>query len=198
MPVQRGAALDPEATKAKVLKAAGELFYERGVHAVGVNDIAARANASKLSIYRYFQSKEGLVAAMVAQRSEQTHEELAAELAGIAPGAQRVLALFDAIRRGFTKNGYRGCPVINTSIDTRNQDEDVRTIARTHLNRYRKLLVAELEHGGFEKPRELAKQLTVLIEGAMVISAVERSNEAGNHARAAAESLLGLGAPRAH
>lgn len=191
MPVQRGSSLDPEATKAKVLEAATELFYERGVHAVGVNEIAARANASKLSIYRYFESKEGLVAASVQQRSKRTHSELAKHLASRNPGTERVLALFDTLRSWFEQEDYRGCPVVNAAVDTRDgRDDRVRTIARTHLASYRELLRTELTTAGFAEPGELAEQLVLLLEGAITVSAVDSETETGHRARTMAATLL--------
>ena len=190
MPVASGATLDPEHTKAKVLKAASELFYEHGVHRVGVNDIAARANASKLSIYRYFHSKEGLVAAMLDQRSTRIHEWLAEQISDVDPGRARVLALFDRLIRWFGEDGYRGCIVVNTAIDTRARNGDVREIAHNHLMRYRALLSQELASVGVADADALAAQLLVLIEGATITSAVEGTERAGNDARRAAETLL--------
>jgi AcrR family transcriptional regulator len=190
MPVQAGSTLDPEATKAKVLRAATELFYERGVHGVGVNEIAARANASKLSIYRYFHSKEGLVAAMLAQRSDDIHTWLPRQITGADPGRERVLALFDRLIRWFGEQGYRGCIVVNTAIDTRGADESVRLTARRHLARYRALLEAELRLAGIGEPETLTRHLLLLIEGATVITSVDGTPEAGHDARQAAETLL--------
>lgn len=195
MPVAPGTALDPERTKAKVLQAAGELFYERGVHGVGVNEIAARANASKLSIYRYFHSKEGLVAAMLAQRSAHIHGWLAEQVADAAPGRDRVLALFDRLIGWFGEQGYRGCIVVNAAIDTRIDNEDVRETAREHLLRYRALLSGELASAGIADPDGLASQLLVLIEGATITAAVEGTARAGNDARRAAAALLDAACP---
>ncbi|WYX10431.1 helix-turn-helix domain-containing protein [Achromobacter xylosoxidans] len=44
-----------------MLAAAGELFYNEGIRATGVEAIAARGNTTKMAIYRHFQSKDVLV-----------------------------------------------------------------------------------------------------------------------------------------
>src|ERR1700734_2540864 len=44
-----------------LLQAAGELFYEEGVRAVGVDAIVERAGVNKMSLYRQFSSKDDLV-----------------------------------------------------------------------------------------------------------------------------------------
>src|SRR6185436_14954243 len=47
----------------RILAAARELFYRRGIHAVGVDAIAEAAGTNKMTLYRHFASKDDLVAA---------------------------------------------------------------------------------------------------------------------------------------
>ena len=47
-------------TKERIVRVAAELFYRKGYHAVGLNEVLATANAPKGSFYYYFQSKEEL------------------------------------------------------------------------------------------------------------------------------------------
>lgn len=194
MPVPKGSALDPAATRTRILDTATALFHARGVNAVGVNEIAATAGASKLTLYRYFPSKEHLVATMVMERSAHIHAWLRRETSDAAPGPTRVLAVFDLLIDWMARPGYHGCVVLNTASDTRGQPEIVGELARTHLARYRDLLterIAELDPPPTE-PRALARQLLLLIEGATVLSAIEGPNisRAATDARAAAEALV--------
>src|SRR5437016_8099506 len=46
----------------RVFKTASELFYRKGIRAVGVETIAAKANTTKMGLYRNFPSKDELVA----------------------------------------------------------------------------------------------------------------------------------------
>src|SRR5690606_18122493 len=55
-PARRG-----PATARRVLEAAGRLFYERGIHAVGVDLIAAEAGVTKKTLYDRFGAKEQIV-----------------------------------------------------------------------------------------------------------------------------------------
>jgi AcrR family transcriptional regulator len=177
------------ATRDRILEIAKELFYERGVHAVGVNEIAARARASKLSLYRYFPSKAELVTAMLAEHSDRIHAWLERETAGAPPGPARVLSVFDLLLRWFAEAGYHGCAVVNTVTDTR-ADPRVAAIARRHLTRYRGLLERRLREAEVPDAAGLARQLLLLIEGASVVSAIDGTPDAGADARAAAERLL--------
>ena len=47
----------------RILAVARELFYRRGIHAVGVDAIAEAASTNKMTLYRHFSSKDELVAA---------------------------------------------------------------------------------------------------------------------------------------
>jgi AcrR family transcriptional regulator len=186
---------EQRATRAKVLDAAAQLFYEHGVHAVGVNEIAARARASKLSLYRYFGSKDQLVEAMLAEHSDRIHAWLERKTSGAPAGDPRVLSVFDLLIEWFAEPGYRGCTVVNTVTDTR-ADPAIAAIARRHLIRYRHLLETRAREAGIAAPQGLAGQLLLLIEGASVVSAIDGNPDSGSAARAAAEVLL-RAAPRA-
>lgn len=54
-----------EATKHVLLRTVGELIEEEGFEKLGVNSVAARAGVSKMLIYRYFTSLDGLIAAYI-------------------------------------------------------------------------------------------------------------------------------------
>ncbi|MDT3398385.1 TetR/AcrR family transcriptional regulator [Streptomyces sp. B1866] len=190
MPVKAGTAIDPGATRARVLASAAQLFYDRGVHSVGVDEIAQHAGASKLTIYRHFGSKEGLVEAVLRSRSERAHDILAARVAEEPPGPGRVLAIFDLLTRWFGEKGYRGCPVVNTAVETRAHSGAVREVPRAHLARYRELIEGLLTEAGVAAPAALARQVLLLIEGAIAVTAIDGDITAGRDARDAAETLL--------
>lgn len=56
---------DREATENRLLEAIGSMVAEQGFEKIGINAVAARAGVSKILIYRYFGSVEGLMAAYV-------------------------------------------------------------------------------------------------------------------------------------
>ncbi len=62
----RPVAADAEATKARILAAAISLIAERGIDGTTVRDIARQANVSLATVLHYFESKDGLHAAVVA------------------------------------------------------------------------------------------------------------------------------------
>lgn len=59
---------DREATENRLLEAVAELVAEEGFENLGVNAVAVRAGVSKVLIYRYFESLDGLIAAYIRKR----------------------------------------------------------------------------------------------------------------------------------
>ena len=49
----------------KILNVASELFYRNGIRAVGVDTVVAESGAAKTSLYRWFPTKDDLVAAFL-------------------------------------------------------------------------------------------------------------------------------------
>ena len=93
----------------RALEAAARLFYERGIHAVGVDLIAAEAGVTKKTLYDRFGSKEQIVVEYLADRDERWRTFLAQRLDAARPAsAARVLAVFDASRVWTEENSPEG------------------------------------------------------------------------------------------
>lgn len=58
---------DREATEKRLLETIGDMICESGFEKIGINAVAARSGVSKILIYRYFGSVEGLMAAYIRQ-----------------------------------------------------------------------------------------------------------------------------------
>lgn len=58
---------DREATEQRLLMAVGAMIREEGFEQIGVNAVCARSGVSKILLYRYFGSVEGLMAAYIRQ-----------------------------------------------------------------------------------------------------------------------------------
>ncbi|WP_163509721.1 TetR/AcrR family transcriptional regulator [Fodinicola acaciae] len=190
MPVAAGQPLDPAATRARILAAAADVFYRRGIHAVGVAEVAAAAGASKLTIYKHFGSKDGLVEAVLADRTRRVrgwHERAASEG---TTGRDRVLAVFELVTSWFAEAGFRGCAMMNAATEDRGHDAAPSRLARDHLAFYRRLFQRSLEEAGASDAAALARQLVIVLEGATLVSAIDRDPSVGAEAVRTAETLL--------
>ncbi len=110
------APLTPGATR--VLDAASRLFYEHGIHAIGVDTIAEAAGVTKKTLYDRFGSKEALVVSYLQHRDARWRAHVADHLAGVAaPGMARILAVFDAAISWSDENSPKGCSAINARAE---------------------------------------------------------------------------------
>jgi len=102
--VERGYALSTAERRARekarrrkeILNAARQEFFERGFHRPTVDDVAARAEVSKGTIYLYFESKEGILAHLLLEGLDLLVNEMGAvchpELSPEAEGTLQALA----------------------------------------------------------------------------------------------------------
>lgn len=113
---QRHRTMTPAARR--VLRAAERLFYDRGIHAVGVDLIAAEAEVSKKTLYDRFGSKEQIVVEYLTDRDQRWRALLAGHLDAAGPEAPtRVLTVFDASRVWSMDNGPKGCSMVNAHAE---------------------------------------------------------------------------------
>ncbi|WP_214412993.1 TetR/AcrR family transcriptional regulator [Sphaerisporangium fuscum] len=189
MPVPKGSTIDPERTRAAILQAATTVLYERGLDGIGVAELCTRLGISKETLYRHFGTKDGLVEAMLRERSERVTQWLArvVEAAGHDPRDQ-LAAVFDALQQWYDDPVFRGCAMLNAAAQ--HHVEAVRAITARHLDRYLRLLTGIAERAGAAAPEVLGRQLLMLVEGATVVAAHHEVAGAGEHARQAALSLL--------
>jgi AcrR family transcriptional regulator len=100
----------------RLLKAADQLFYTKGVQTVGVDLIAKRAGSSKKSLYAIFGSKEALVLAYLEARQDSIQEYIIRELTRFDTPRGRLLGIFDIQAEFFSAPDYHGCPFLSASV----------------------------------------------------------------------------------
>jgi TetR/AcrR family transcriptional regulator, transcriptional repressor for nem operon len=59
-------------TRDRIVQAAADLFYIKGVNAVTLDDVRAASGTSKSQLYHHFADKDDLVRAVIALRADQT------------------------------------------------------------------------------------------------------------------------------
>ena len=149
----------------RILDVATQLFYQKGIQAVGVDAIIVQADVARMSFYRHFKSKEGLVLACIARRDEALRGWFEAEVARLAPAPRdRPLAIFDALALRFAMEDYRGCGFINTMAEMADREDAAHQAAAGHKSRFLDYLAGLLQDAGLG--REHAPDLLLLFDGA--------------------------------
>ena len=175
----------------RVLEIASELFYGEGINTVGVDRIAAEADASKATLYAHFGSKDGLVAAYLDRRAALSREQLKAHLDSQADAREQLLNVFESLVDWYSQDDFRGCHFIHAGSELTDPEHPAVIVTKRH-RRWVKNLFAELSEAlGAPDPQMLAAQLLMLYDGATVAADLDRYPEAGRAARQAAERLIG-------
>jgi AcrR family transcriptional regulator len=172
VPVTKGSPIDPARTRAGILSAATELLYRRGLDGIGVAELCASIGMSKETLYRHFGSKDGLVAAVLQERSDRVTRWLAEAVAaaGDDPWAQ-LAAVFDALGRWHAEPSFRGCALLNAATQWHEDDEGTaRSTAARHLDRRLDLLTGIARRAGAHDPAAAGRQLLTLVVGATVLA----------------------------
>lgn len=150
----------------RIAEAAEELFYERGITAVGVDLVAERSGTTKRTLYNQFGSKDELVATYLARRDERWRALVAATVAASEDPFDAVTAPFTALRT-WTASSTRGCAFVNALAELPDPAHPAHRIAVDEklwlLDLFERLAVA----AGCAEARSLATRLLVLHEGAL-------------------------------
>ena len=174
----------------RLLDAAEELFYEEGVHTVGIDRVIERAGVAKATLYSVFGSKDELVRAYLERHNMIWRERLISRItARYAEPRERLLGVFDVLGERFTEPDFRGCAFVNASAETRPGSlvEQVSDVSRAWLV---DLFVDLGRQAGVAEPEPLARQLALLYHGSSLSARMDRDLTAAATARAAAVTLL--------
>ncbi len=180
----------------RILRIADELFYTRGVRAVGVDEIVARSQAAKASLYAHFPTKDALIAGYLQQRSDDWRAHLESELRrrGGSP-VEQIDHVFEVLTEDCDKPGFRGCPFINAAVEFPDPKHPARTIVTEQRRWVRTLLSKLVEEAHLRAPEALVHQLAVLYDAAMVGTQLDGNATPAVRAREAARTLVDAARP---
>ncbi|WP_028938531.1 TetR/AcrR family transcriptional regulator [Pseudonocardia spinosispora] len=174
---------------ARILEVASELFYERGIHAVGVDTIAAESGVTKRTLYNRFGSKDGLLMAYLETRDRHWRGLIADRLDELTDPVERVLAPFDVLPRWLPASN-RGCSFINAFAELPDADHPGRELVTGEKKWLLALFRDLLAEAGVAGAETRAVQLLALHEGAIVGHTMAEEPTAVSSARVAALTLL--------
>jgi AcrR family transcriptional regulator len=168
------------ASRERIVERAAELFAERGIASVSVDEVLAAAGAGKGQFYHYFRGRDELEAAAVGFRCGQVVAGLA-EALGEVSSLSRLAEALAGFMAGFEEMGMPGCPIGTLSTEVAGRNEEARVQAAAGFGAWEKLLADALERmrqrgelRADAEPAVLATGLLASIEGGMVLSQVRK------------------------
>ncbi|MFG3518199.1 TetR/AcrR family transcriptional regulator [Streptomyces bobili] len=152
-------------TRERLLEAAATLTYRDGV-GIGVEALCKAAGASKRSLYQLFDSKDELLAASLEERAPAFVATLLPAADDERPSRERVLHVFKQVELQAGTPEFRGCRYLAVQIELKDRSHPASQVA----HRVKATLTAHFrstaEQGGASDPDLLARQLSLLFDGA--------------------------------
>jgi len=174
----------------RILAAASDLYYSRGIGSVGMDLVAEHAGTTKKTIYDRFGSKDGLVVAYLEARARRWQTHVTSHLAEVrGNAAERCVAVLDALET-WLEAAERGCGFVNAYAELSTSSARATAVVREEKQWMRELYARLLTEAGVQDDGRLARQLALVHEGAIIESTAGGSAYALEDARRAIRSLL--------
>lgn len=177
----------------RVLDAASRLFYDNGIHAVGVDSIAAAAGVTKKTLYDRFGSKDALVAEYLRARDRQWRAFLTRHVSEHSGDpARQLLDAFDALADWSEQHSPRGCSFVNAHAEL----PDPRHPGHRAIVEQKRWMTGFFETraraAGLPDPASVAADLVLLYDGALVTRGMHSVDDAMRRARRIAATIVGV------
>ena len=146
---------------------AGALYYQQGCRAVGVDTIVREAGVAKMTLYRYFPSKDGLIVAYLESANRSSWEWFEAAVAARQGDPRgQVLAVFEALEKLVRTPACHGCLFIVAASEFPEAETPGHRVALAHKLSVRARFREMARQAGASHPTLLADRLLLLMDGA--------------------------------
>jgi TetR/AcrR family transcriptional regulator, transcriptional repressor for nem operon len=173
-----------EQTRRKILEEAAPIFNRQGYQGSSLSDLMEATGLKKGGIYRHFSSKEELAA----EAFDYTWQAaLQARMLHVDEKARGVERLKQSIASFIDHRSpvAGGCPILNTAVDNDDGNPVLRTrvskALRSWLHRLQSIVAEAAERGEIQPgvdPKAVATLIIATLEGALMISRIERNDQA--------------------
>jgi AcrR family transcriptional regulator len=158
------------ATRDRIVQAAADLMYYKGVHATTLDDVRAATGTSKSQLYRHFPDKDALVHAVIALRGKQVIGEQETQRLGKFSSFSGLVRWRDAIQASALQNGAYGCALGSMANELSDEDEEVCVSFNELFKSWEELIAAGLRRmqaKGTLSPKADPGQLAIGIMAAL-------------------------------
>ena len=184
----------------ELIDTAISLFAEHGFHNTGIDWIAREANVSKKTMYSHFRSKEELILAALKHHDGLFRNFFMKSVNDLADKPyERLLGIFDVANIWFSDKKFYGCMFINAIGEYANREDAINQACQSFKSQMTAFIEELAKEAKVANPSELARALSILLEGAIVTAQVAGTPESAKTARVAAKVLIdnAIAAPNA-
>ncbi|WP_406432173.1 TetR/AcrR family transcriptional regulator [Streptomyces sp. NBC_00631] len=162
----------------RLLEATASLTYRDGT-GIGIEALCRAAGVSKRSLYKLFDGKDELLAASL-ERSSFAY--VAALLPAAADGRsprERILHLFEQVELQAGAPEFLGCQYLAVQIELKDQSHPASRVAHRVKEELTGFFRDEAAKGGACDPDLLARQLSLVFDGASARAGIRADNLTG-------------------
>ncbi|MBN7819817.1 TetR/AcrR family transcriptional regulator [Bowmanella sp. Y26] len=180
----------------ELVEVAQKLFYQHGFRITGIDTILEHSGVAKRTLYNHFKSKDELVVAALNKRDLEFMAMIKKYVAKFEkqqegdPKYARILAYFDALSEWFNSDKFNGCMFINASAEYPRKTDPIHVVCENHKRlvlQYISELISEIK---LREPDEVALQLSLLSDGAIVCAHTTNMLNAAEIAKTTAMLVL--------
>lgn len=175
----------------KILNTASNLFQTQGINSTGVDTIVAVAGTTKMTLYKYFRSKELLILEVLEKGHQDFQTWLSDRLDSSAKKpSEKLQKLFDFIEEWVTSPNFQGMGFIKASAEFPNEDNAVHQLSSEQSRQFRQYISGLATEANIQDADGLALQLSLIFEGAVQAEQMKRGSGAMTYAKKAAKILI--------
>ena len=174
----------------RIQTAAKDLFHRQGIRATGVEEVCRAAEATKMSLYRAYPSKDALVAAILCADAAAYGASFAEATASAPTPAAKLRAAVEAFSAKLEEPDHCGCPLLLAQAEFRAPGHPTHRLVAEHKTRMRDALAGLAKAAGAAEPDLLGDALAMLVDGAWSALPYMGGTRAAEVLRRTAEAVL--------
>jgi TetR/AcrR family transcriptional repressor of nem operon len=173
-----------ERTRQFIIEKAAPIFNKKGIAGTAISDIMEATKLAKGGVYGNFENKDEICLEVYKYLTQTLSAAINQSIEGKSTAKDKLFALLDFYAERLITNDRGGCPILNfgTEADDTNPviKQKVKESISYSQNRIYKIAQQGVEDGEFKETfdaRQFALKTFSMIEGAILISRVQSSNE---------------------
>lgn len=161
-----------------LIKTSLKLFSQNGFNSTGIDKILQESNVSKMTLYKYFKTKDDLILAVL----QRVHDIFIKEFINkindqdLSP-KNKILELFNMLTKSANKNKNVRCIFINASAEFPDINHPAHKLAFKHKLSMQTFFEEQLSKLNHKNPTHLSRTLTILAQGALIMAQIGGDKE---------------------
>ena len=183
--------------KDQIIKTAFTLFYQKGIHAVGINEVIQTAGVAKKTLYNNFVSKDALILATIEYHHKQFIDWLVSQMERGETSKDALLIIFEALDDWFNDRvegfeAFRGCYFNHCCGEYSHIKNEIYDASKNHKHLFKSIIAGHVNsfESNADKAFYLTENIFLLSEGAISSALLLNDKQSAQNAMQGVEHLL--------